>query len=237
MQAEYRQNLKAQIVLAVMALGLCARVEAADALATGDSGLSTSIWNDFSESAAGWKNQPDSGQTSSRINPASAPGSQARLDPTRAKDAKGVSTQLTEDAVGTESGSIELQGVLRRVAMATGGLGLAAVIGLWFFRSWLTQRRQTKKTVQGLEILESLRIGPRLGLYLIQADRHRVLVGIDQGRTMQMLTLPSSFADSLHEATAAGDAESDEPAAAQKPVESETSVLRQARRFWQSGVA
>jgi flagellar biogenesis protein FliO len=136
-----------------------------------------------------------------------------------------------------ETESEELQSVLRRIAVATGGLGLVAVIGLWFFRSWLTQRRMASKSVQCLEVLDSLRIGPRCGLYLVQADRHRVLVGIDQGRTMQMLTLPSSFADSLQEAAETGDTEPDEQLSNQKPAESEPAPVRQMRRFWQSGVA
>jgi flagellar biogenesis protein FliO len=238
MQAENRQSWKASVLLAVMAVSLSARLQAADPESSATVHLADSVWRDQSDSA-GWKNQPQSPRAAgSDQNRVAAKSVATDISPALPAEASRSSAKATIDGtVGIEAESEELQSVLRRIAVATGGLGLAAVIGLWFFRSWLTHRRTATKPVQSLEVLDSLRIGPRCGLYLVQADRHRVLVGIDQGRTMQMLTLPSSFADTLQEAGATGDAEPDEQMSSQKPAASEPAPIRQMRRFWQSGVA
>ena len=111
----------------------------------------------------------------------------------------------------------QLDGILSKLAWFTGAVGLAAIVSLWLLRLWFQRRETRADDARSLALVDSIRIGPRCGLYLVQADRHRVLVGIDQGRAMSLLALPPIFSDSLEDA----DVESKEkPATAKsKPVD------------------
>jgi flagellar biogenesis protein FliO len=102
----------------------------------------------------------------------------------------------------------DVHGVLNTVAWVTGSMGVAAIVSLWLLRVWLTRGNSTQSP-RSLNVLDSLRINPRCGLYLVQADNHRILVGVDQGKAMSLLALPGSFADSLQDADAP---DMDEPA-------------------------
>lgn len=235
MQAEHRQIWKASVLLAGLAIGACVNLQAADTSSIAGLTPHESIWDDQPESAIGWKSHPllEPERLRNRVKtsaPVQKAGSTVEvLDNTPRAEATTAAT--------IEQNSEQLQSVLRKVALTTGGVGLAGVIGLWLFRSWLTQRRSSTRLEKSLEVLDSLRIGPRCGVYLVQADGHRVLIGIDQGRTMQMLTLPASFAESLQDATSKDGAEADEAPKTQKLNEAESSPFRNLQRFWQSGVA
>ena len=62
---------------------------------------------------------------------------------------------------------------------------------------------------KSLKLVDTLRIGPRCGVYLVQAETHRVLVGVEHGKTMCLMPLPEQFSESLD--AAEGDAPVEEP--------------------------
>jgi flagellar biogenesis protein FliO len=113
--------------------------------------------------------------------------------------------------VATPLAGEQLDGMLGKLAWFTGAVGLTGVVSLWLLRLWFQRREAGSVNVRALTLVDSLRVGPRCGLYLVQADHHRVLVGIDQGRGMSLLALPSTFSESLSEA--ADEAEDDREAA------------------------
>jgi flagellar biogenesis protein FliO len=101
----------------------------------------------------------------------------------------------------SSASSEDLEGMLQGMAWVTGTLGLGAVLSLWMLRTWLTRGGRMISTSKSLKLIETLRVGPRCGLYLVQAESHRVLVGVEHGKSMCLMPLPSSFTESLDDAT------------------------------------
>src|SRR5262249_19012736 len=81
-----------------------------------------------------------------------------------------------------------------------GTIGLGAVLSLWMFRLWLTRGGRGMLPAKSLKLVETLRIGPRCGVYLVEAESHRVLVGVEHGKTMCLMPLPANFSESLEPA-------------------------------------
>jgi flagellar biogenesis protein FliO len=107
----------------------------------------------------------------------------------------------------------DLQRVLGRMAWLTIGLGVVGVAGLWALKVWVARRGGTAGGADSLQLINTLRLGPRCGVHLIQAETHRVLVGFDQGKTMTLQILPAAFSDSLKEAIVDEEVETETAAA------------------------
>jgi flagellar biogenesis protein FliO len=66
---------------------------------------------------------------------------------------------------------------------------------------------------KSLKLVDTLRIGPRCGVYLVQAEAHRVLVGVEHGKTMCLMPLPEQFSESLDAAETDAAGHEQQPAA------------------------
>ncbi len=110
--------------------------------------------------------------------------------PVAEKTADSAPTAATED----------LEGMLRGMVWITATIGLAAVVSLWLLKLWLTRSGRVALPSRSLKLVDTLRIGPRCGVYLVQAETHRVLVGVEHGKTMCLMPLPASFVESLDDA-------------------------------------
>lgn len=127
--------------------------------------------------------------------------------------------------VDEASSAHQLDGLLSKLAWFTGTVGLVAVVSLWLLRTWLQRRDGRAQAMKSLTLVDSLRVGPRCGLYLVQADQQRVLVGVDSSRGMSLLALPANFADTLSEADADGAAVDEEPEAAEPSLRNRLAVV------------
>jgi flagellar biogenesis protein FliO len=95
------------------------------------------------------------------------------------------------------SGSEDLEGMLHNMVWVTATIGLAAVASLWLLRMWLMRGGRVVVPSKSLKLVDTLRIGPRCGVYLVETENQRVLVGVEHGKTMCVVPLPSAFRDSL----------------------------------------
>ncbi|HVJ87944.1 MAG TPA: flagellar biosynthetic protein FliO [Caulifigura sp.] len=111
-------------------------------------------------------------------------------------DKKSVESPATEAASADD-----LEGMLHNMVWVTGTIGLGAVVSLWMLRMWLTRGGRSVVPTKSLKLVDTLRIGPRCGVYLVEAEKHRVLVGVEHGKTMCLMPLPESFTESLEDAT------------------------------------
>jgi len=109
---------------------------------------------------------------------------------------KPVAAADTETAVSADN----LEGMLQGMLWITGTIGLGAVVSLWMLKLWLTRGGRATLPAKSLKLVDTLRIGPRCGVYLVQAEAHRVLVGIEHGKTMCLMPLPERFSESLDSA-------------------------------------
>ncbi|MBX3444715.1 MAG: flagellar biosynthetic protein FliO [Planctomyces sp.] len=109
------------------------------------------------------------------------------------------------------SDDVEL--LLGRLGWFAGTLGVATLMTLWGAKLWVARRFGGPRSERSLTVIDSLKLGPRVGLYLVQADNQRVLVGLDGGRALNMLTLPATFDATLSEAVDGEEAPVGEPAA------------------------
>ncbi|HVJ68197.1 MAG TPA: flagellar biosynthetic protein FliO, partial [Caulifigura sp.] len=107
----------------------------------------------------------------------------------------------------TKATADDLEGMLHNMVWVTGTIGLGAVVSLWALRLWLTRGGRVALPAKSLKLVDTLRIGPRCGVYLVEAESQRVLVGVEHGKTMCLMPLPPSFSESL----AAADDAVDEP--------------------------
>jgi flagellar biogenesis protein FliO len=109
----------------------------------------------------------------------------------------------------TDASSDDLEGMLHGMLWITGTIGLGAVVSLWMLKLYLTRGGRTTLPSKALKLVDTLRIGPRCGVYLVQAETHRVLVGVEHGKTMCLMPLPEPFSETLD--AAEGDGVADEP--------------------------
>lgn len=100
----------------------------------------------------------------------------------------------------TEASAADLEGMLHGMLWITGTIGLGAVVSLWGLKLWLTRGGRVVMPAKSLKLVDTLRIGPRCGVYLVQAEAHRVLVGVEHGKSMCLMTLPENFSESLQSA-------------------------------------
>jgi flagellar biogenesis protein FliO len=116
---------------------------------------------------------------------------------------------VTASASESTASADDLEGMLHGMLWVTATIGLGAVISLWMLKLWLARGGRSMLPTKTLKLVDTLRIGPRCGVYLVQAESHRVLVGVEHGKTMCLMPLPEQFRDSLEAADS--DVPSDEP--------------------------
>ena len=114
---------------------------------------------------------------------------------------KAVETKAVEKPATEAASADDLEGMLHNMVWVTGTIGLGAVVSLWMLRLYLTRGGRAILPAKSLKLVDTLRIGPRCGVYLVEAEKHRVLVGVEHGKTMCLMPLPESFTESLEDAT------------------------------------
>jgi len=120
------------------------------------------------------------------------------------------STEKNPETFEPGAAESDLQRVLGRMAWLTIGLGVVGVAGLWALKIWVARRGGgASRGADSLQLINTLRLGPRCGVHLLQVESHRVLVGFDQGKSMTLQVLPAAFSDSLKEAIVEEEAETE----------------------------
>jgi flagellar biogenesis protein FliO len=145
------------------------------------------------------------------------------------------STEKNPDTFEPGAAESDLQRVLGRMAWLTIGLGVVGVAGLWALKIWVVRRGGVSRGADSLQLINTLRLGPRSGVHLLQVESHRVLVGFDQGKTMTLQVLPAAFSDSLKEAIVEEEAETETVSApARDPFDRVADVFSalQGRSLW-----
>ncbi len=102
-------------------------------------------------------------------------------------------------ATASPTSGDNLEGMLHGMIWVTAAIGLGAVVSLWFLRMWLARHGRAALPSKSLALVDTLRLGPRCGVYLVQAESHRVLVGVDHGKSMCIVPLTAAFAESLED--------------------------------------
>jgi flagellar biogenesis protein FliO len=222
--------------LATLCLALLSVMDgyAADARAT----RTDEVWSDYPEPAFSWQAQTEDGRDLGAPESIAAPVSSSSLTPT-------ATDQAEPDAISASSlneplSTTELNGLLNKMVWGAGTLGIFAMGALWLGKMWLAGRKAQPSELRSLRIIETLRVGPRSSLYLVEADAHRILVGFDAAKGMTLLSLPAPFTEDLDEAETPNEAVVSEQTAEKRPRLSETPSLLevlQTRGLWPAGRA
>ncbi len=82
------------------------------------------------------------------------------------------------------------------------GVGTVVVLGLcvstlWGLRRWMSPSAGQGDGVREMRLIETLNLGSRCALHLVQLGKREVLVGVDSGGIKSVLPLSESFADVL----------------------------------------
>ena len=72
-------------------------------------------------------------------------------------------------------------------------------VSLWGLRRWMKHTRNEASSVGSMTVLESTTLTGRCQLQLVEADGHRVLVGVDAGGVRCITVLPGRFDETLRE--------------------------------------
>ena len=114
--------------------------------------------------------------------------------------------------------------ILARLGGTAAVLLGGALLALWCGRRWLVPAAgQAGKTGQRLQLLDSLVLGNRCQVFLVEVDRRQVLIGTDATGLQTVVPLPESFASALGDGTRIEAGEPDGGAAPQlSSVTSET---------------
>ena len=78
---------------------------------------------------------------------------------------------------------------------------LLCVVTLWMGKRWIRPLTGPQGENKQLRIVESLTLGGRCSVYLLQAGDARVLAGVDGAGIKALLPLPAEFAVTLAEMT------------------------------------
>jgi flagellar biogenesis protein FliO len=234
MQAESLHST-AWMLVAWMAAASCAVARADDSFREPPS-VNGSVWDEVMTPHSGWvaMSSLTSTQFVSELDPAHDSSAQASTAAPVAPVNSRTAVIDAGDQIGA-SEPLEVQNLLRRVVWVIGSLAVAAFLSLIVFRAWISRPRRQTGGDRSLQVLDSLSIGPRCGIFLVQADAHRVLIGIDHGKAMQMLALPASFAESLDEAESPATAETGSAPAARAVRQPDLLSALSMRRLWRAG--
>lgn len=89
-----------------------------------------------------------------------------------------------------------------RLACGTTFVLLLCVITLWVGKRWIRPPTVPSRENRQLRIVESLALGGRCSVYLLQAGDAKVLAGVDGAGIKALLPLPAEFAGTLADMTA-----------------------------------
>lgn len=88
--------------------------------------------------------------------------------------------------------------MLVRLGGTTAVLLGGAILALWCGRRWLAPvAGQAGKTGRRLQLLDSLVLGNRCQVFLLEVDRRHILVGTDATGLQTVVPLPESFASAI----------------------------------------
>jgi len=96
------------------------------------------------------------------------------------------------------------QPMLARLAAGTVIVLLLCVGSLYGMRQWLAPHATKAGAPRVLRLTETLALGNRCSLHLVQFGKNQVLVGTDGGGIKTIVPLPSPFEDLLADAETAG---------------------------------
>ncbi|HTU18370.1 MAG TPA: flagellar biosynthetic protein FliO [Gemmataceae bacterium] len=88
-----------------------------------------------------------------------------------------------------------------RLALGTVFVLILCVLTLWIGKRWIRPLAGPQGENKQLRIIESLTLGGRCSVYLLQAGEARVLAGVDGAGIKALLPLPAEFAGALAEMT------------------------------------
>lgn len=93
------------------------------------------------------------------------------------------------------------QSMFLRLALGTIFVLILSIVVLWSGKRWIRPLAGPAVGNQQLRLLESLPLGGRCALYLLQAGETKVLAGVDQAGIKALLPLPQTFDGALVELT------------------------------------
>jgi flagellar biogenesis protein FliO len=118
----------------------------------------------------------------------------------------GVSTVQSKDQLEYNPPALPemppLQPMLMRLAFGTILVLILCILTLWSGKRWVRPLVAPTHESKKLRILESLPLGGRCSVFLLQADEAKILVGVDQAGIKSLLPLPQSFDRALEEMSA-----------------------------------
>jgi len=86
-----------------------------------------------------------------------------------------------------------------RLALGTLFVLLLSVVTLWAGKRWIRPLAGPAGENRQLRVVESLPLGGRCAVYLLQAGEAKILVGVDQAGIKALLPLPQAFDSTLAE--------------------------------------
>jgi flagellar biogenesis protein FliO len=92
------------------------------------------------------------------------------------------------------------QALLTRLATGTVFVLGLAVVSLYGARRWLKMAGPVGTTPGAMKLIETLQLGNRCSLHLVQLGKRDVLIGVDGGGIKTIVPLAASFEDVLSEA-------------------------------------
>jgi flagellar biogenesis protein FliO len=92
--------------------------------------------------------------------------------------------------------------MLRRLVLGTVTVLGLCVCTMWGGRRWLRGAPARTSTGATLRHLETVSLGNRCAVHLVQAGSHQILVGVDGGGIKSLVPLPQSFESAIAEAGA-----------------------------------
>jgi flagellar biogenesis protein FliO len=89
------------------------------------------------------------------------------------------------------------QAMFLRLGLGTVFVLILCVITLWAGKRWIRPLAGTPGENKQLHLLETLPLGARCSVYLLQVGETKVLAGVDHAGLKSLLTLPQSFDGAL----------------------------------------
>jgi flagellar biogenesis protein FliO len=91
-----------------------------------------------------------------------------------------------------------------RLGLGTIFVLILCAITLWAGKRWIRPLAGSQNENKQLRLVETLALGGRCSVYLLQAGETKVLAGVDHAGLKSLLTLPQSFDGALAELDGAG---------------------------------
>lgn len=114
-----------------------------------------------------------------------------------------VSPAQTKDTLEYEPPALPelppLEPMFLRLALGTIFVLILCIITLWAGKRWVRPLAAPVEDSRKLRVVESLPLGGRCSVFLLQAEDTKILVGVDQAGIKALLPLPQSFDRALAE--------------------------------------